>query len=452
MIAFFENEMYTEPTTNTETTRSVVYRSEELGKFVDAPSICVLDGVIYNTAHGEFGTKVFSSTDGGETWELMSEISSISHATIFAYEGELYLLGLFATTAKDSIAICKSRSITADKIVWSAPSSIHCDFIEKSGHCGATPVLFANGRVYKAFEDSNIWAVEGSEYGTKKAFVLSCDLNDNIANGSNWTVSNYITITAEWTMEQLGTTSTAHHGTPALEGNMVQGPDGTIYNILRLNCEPATGYAVCLELSADGTTLSYPEENKVIEFPGGDDLFYIYYDESTGYYFSLVNNNTAAYQPMQRNILSLSCSKDLIHWEILDTILIDREMLNFDVSMAKHGFQYVTWCFDGEDIIFTVREQSGEVNFDMNEYYHNCYEITFYRLSNYKSLLGDRLVITEDESVETEATEATTDPEASGKGVGKWLIIGGAAVVVAGACAAATYLVIRKRKKNKNKE
>ena len=45
-----------------------------------------------------------------------------------------------------------------------------------------------------------------------------------------------------------------------LTRNMVQAPDGTIYNILRLNCEPANGYAVCLELSADGKTLSYNKE------------------------------------------------------------------------------------------------------------------------------------------------------------------------------------------------
>ena len=163
---------------------------------------------------------------------------------------------------------------------------------------------------------------------------------------------------------------------------MVQAPDGRILNILRLNCEPATGYAVCLELSADGKTLSYPAENTVIEFPGGDDLFFIQYDPSTGYYYSLVNNNTAAYLPMQRNVLSLSCSKDLIHWELVDTILIDRDMLNFEVSMARHGFQYVTWCFDGEDIIYLSRTAFNEA-----QGFHDNNYITFHRLKNFRALI-----------------------------------------------------------------
>ncbi len=445
IIAFFENALYTEPTTNTETTRKVIYTSEEIGKFVGAPSICTLNGVIYNTAQGSFGTKLYASSDGGETWRLVATMGMISHATIFAYNNELYMLGLVATTADDSIGICKSRSITEEKVSFSAPSSIHCEFIDKSGHCGATPVLFANGRVYKAFEDSNIWAADENEYGPKKAFVVSCDLNDNLANGANWVVSNYITITSEWTMEQIGTTSTAHHGTPALEGNMVQAPDGTIYDILRLNCEPATGYAVCLELSADGKTLSYPEENKVINFPGGDDLFYIYYDETTGYYLSLVNNNTAKYWPMQRNILSLSASKDLINWEIVDTILIDREMLNFDVSMAQHGFQYVTWCFDGDDILFTVREQSGDVDYSNGEYFHNCYTITFYRLSDYKSLLKYEPTDT-NVTTEPNGTQDTFDETSEVKGGCRNVIGGSAFVCSALVCGAATVTLKKKRK------
>lgn len=386
MIAFFNNPMQPEPENNTEQSRTVVYTSEELGQYVYSPSICVLDEVLYASCDikSEY-TLVFRSRDQGETWEQIGKIDGLRCATLFAYEGNLYLLGLFITTAKDSMGICGTRSLTDGAVVWSAVSTIHCDFIEKSGHCTPSPVLFANGRIYKAYEDSNVWAEEGGSMGAKKAFVLSCDLNDNLLNGSNWISSNYITITSDWVKEQIGSTTCAHHGTPALEGNMVQGPDGKIYNILRLNCEPQNGYAIRLELSADGTTLSYPEEYPVIGFPGGENKFSIRYDARSGYYLSLVNNNTAGWWPMQRNVLSLSVSKDLIHWEVVETILVDRTMLNFDVSMALHGFQYVDWCIEGDDIVFVVRETMGE-----SQIFHNGYEMTFYRISDYRSLFSEQ--------------------------------------------------------------
>lgn len=402
MVAFFNNDLMPEPTTDTEQSRVVVYTSEEFEKYVYSPSICTLNGVLYAACDikSEY-TLVFRSKDNGATWEQIGNIDKMRCATLFAYNNQLYLLGLYITTATDSMGICGTRSLTDESVSWTPVSTIHVDYIEKSGHCSSTPVLIANGRIYKAFEDGNIWAEEGSSMGTKKAFVLSCDLNENILNGSKWTVSNYITITADWVKEQIGTTTTAHHGTPALEGNMVQGPDGKIYNILRLNCEPANGYAVRLELSADGKTLSYATENATIKFPGGENKFNIRYDEATGYYMALVNNNTASYWPMQRNVLSLTISKDLVNWEVVETVLVDRTMLNFDVSMALHGFQYVDWCVDGDDIVFTVRETMGE-----SQIYHNGYELTFYRISDYKNLLP--------EDASTTTPTDPTDPDGSG--------------------------------------
>lgn len=384
MVAFFNNKMMPEPTTNTEQSRVVVYTSEESEQYVYSPSVCTLNGVLYAACDIKSQyTLVFRSKDDGATWEQIGNIDAMLCATLFAYNNQLYLLGLYrpsGISVTQTMGICGTSDPTAETVTWSSVSTMTVDFIKKSGHCSTTPVLIANGRIYKAFEDSNIWALEDNKYGPKKAFVLSCDLNDDILDGSNWIASNYITITADWVMEQIGTTTTAHHGTPTLEGNMVQGTDGKIYNILRLNCEPANGYAIRLELSADGTTLSYPTENATIEFPGGENKFNIRYDATTGYYLALVNNNTAPYWPMQRNVLSLTASKDLVNWEVVETILVDRTMLNFDVSMAIHGFQYVDWCIDGEDIVFAVRETMGESN-----YFHNGYELTFYRISDYRT-------------------------------------------------------------------
>ncbi len=386
MVEFFNNPYQPEPQNDAEQTRAVVFRSEVDGQYVQSPSICNVDGVLYASCDIKESdcTHIFRSRDGGAAWEQVGTVDKYQCGSLFAYEGKLYLLGRYVGPAKNSIGICSAELRSEGALTWSEISTVYCDFIEKTAHCSTTPVLFANGRVYKAFEDGNIWGSEGSESGTRKAFVISCSLSADLLDGSNWVCSNYVTVTADWYKSVTGATVTAPIGVPALEGNVVQAPDGQIYNILRFNCEPAKGKAVMLKVSADGSTISIPEENSIVNFPGGENKFSIYYDASTGYYMSLVNNNTAPYWDMQRNVLSLSVSKDLINWEIVETVLVDRTMLNFDVSMATHAFQYVDWCLDGEDIVFTVRENMGDSGF-----YHNGYELTFYRLSDYKRFLPE---------------------------------------------------------------
>src|SRR5690606_13474520 len=49
-----------------------------------------------------------------------------------------------------------------------------------------------------------------------------------------------------------------------------------------------------------------------------------------------------------RNTQALMSSKDLVHWELNRILLHHRER-------AYHGFQYVDWQFEGEDIIFLSR-------------------------------------------------------------------------------------------------
>ena len=77
-------------------------------------------------------------------------------------------------------------------------------------------------------------------------------------------------------------------------------------------------------------------------------------------------------------------SKDLETWDIVTNLLVDRTVTNEYISMAMHGFQYVSFCFDGEDLLFAVRE-AGE-NADN---YHDNDLLTFYRLADFRSLYAE---------------------------------------------------------------
>ena len=75
-------------------------------------------------------------------------------------------------------------------------------------------------------------------------------------------------------------------------------------------------------------------------------------------------------------------SKDLENWEVVTTLLVDRTMMNEYVSMMMHAFQYVHFAFDGDDLIYLVREAMD----DSDNYHDNNY-LTFYRLENFRSYL-----------------------------------------------------------------
>lgn len=117
--------------------------------------------------------------------------------------------------------------------------------------------------------------------------------------------------------------------------------------------------------------------------PGGSKKFTIRYDKNTGRYWSLVNNIPAgyenAYPATVRNYLAVISSGDLLTWKMHRIVLEHPDRL-------LHGFQYVDWLFEGDDIVFLSRtafddEEGGAVR------YHDANFLTFHRIENYKSLL-----------------------------------------------------------------
>ena len=79
-----------------------------------------------------------------------------------------------------------------------------------------------------------------------------------------------------------------------------------------------------------------------------------------------------------RNTLALTSSPDLLNWEV-------RCILLQHPDVAKHGFQYVDWLFDGEDIIAACRTafddgQGGAHNA------HDANFLTFHRFANFRRL------------------------------------------------------------------
>ena len=310
-------------------------------------------------------TAVFKSSDRGKTWDFLVEMGKQRWSTLFHHQDALYLMG--TDTAFGNITIRKS--LDSGK-TWTIPSDQNSGLLSPGrNHCAPVPIVIHDGRIWRAMED----APEGREF---RAFMMSAQLDADLLQAESWTYTNKLPYSKDWVDgKMLGW----------LEGNAVLTPDHEIVNILRCAFPPGVhSTAAMVHISKDGKTASFNGDTCFIHFPGASKKFTIRYDPESGKYWSLVNwiqpgdlrfvNSNGAGKI--RNTLALTSSSNLHDW-IIERI----ELYHPDVEM--HGFQYVDWKFEGEDLIAVSRTAfddglGGAAN------YHDANFITFHRVCNFR--------------------------------------------------------------------
>ncbi len=377
---FFTDEFLPEPVVNTEQSRVVIAQTDYPQNVADwrnqkyvtnfSPSIAVntVDGqktiyasyeysTVVNTVEITTYTALSVSTDDGKTWREIASVNDLRWASLFILNDTVYLMGNSLKTGSAMIARLKSdctfeTAILADGTGGGAPCT----------------VTVHNGRIYKA-------------YGK----ILSADITNDLLFPGSWTQSTHVnTLINETWYKQAANDPKSSYKIAAGEGNVVIGPDGTLYGIYRINTNSMDGYAAIVHISNDGKTLSYVEScNSLITMGTSRSKFTVRYDETSGLYYSLVSTPTIENQHFQRTVLSLVYSEDLINWKTATSVLVDRELMNEDYAAICHGFQYCDFVFDGEDIIMVVREATGYTN-----YFHDGKYTTFYRIENFRKLVA----------------------------------------------------------------
>jgi hypothetical protein len=325
----------------------------------------------------EFLTSLYRSRDDGRTWANVTHIAGSYWSSLFLHRGALYLLG----TSQQYGSIVISRSQDSGN-TWTLPHDAHNGLLFQGGpyreppnyHTAPMPVLCANGRLYRAFEDCDpcVWPTGF------RALTLSVDVQADLLEAANWRMSNKLAFDPAWLPPGWGRLDRPGW----LEGNMVQSPDGALWDILRFNSRPLVDKAAMVQVSAEGAVVRFDPATGFIDLPGGMSKFSIRQDAATGWYLTLSNTNTEPDSPTQRNVLSLHASRDLRHWVPVTDLLRDDSPLSHEDSLRLTGFQYVDWQFDNDDLIYLVRTAyQGAHN------YHDANRITFHRLERFRSLL-----------------------------------------------------------------
>ena len=187
----------------------------------------------------------------------------------------------------------------------------------------------------------------------------------------NWISSNFLESSPKWLDGKFG---------GWLEGKAVVTPEGRIVNVLRADYRAVVEKAALVTISPDGTRATFDPATGFIDFPGGCKKFTIRYDATSKHYWSLANfvpeEQRNPNPERTRNTLALTRSEDLRNWSVRSIILQHPDS-------AKHGFQYVDWQFDGDDIIAVSRTAFDDDQGGAHDQ-HDANFLTFHRIQNFR--------------------------------------------------------------------
>lgn len=356
----------------------IAHVPQSTGQYIGSPSLAILPNGDYVASHDLFGpnstensralTRIFRSSDKGKTWNQVSEIDGQFWSKLLVHQNDLFLFGTDKHNGNVVIRRSSDRGLT-----WTNPAGEYSGLLrEGQYHCAPMAFLNYNGRLWRAMEE-----VSPDNNGVRhKPFVMSIPLDADPLIASNWTSSALLEIDTTQLQEKL---------TSWVEGNVVAGPDGQIWNILRVNNQASLDEkAAYVKVAEDGARLSFDPENGLLPFPGGSKKFTIQYDPVSKLYWTLTNYipshvrrvNEGKNPATLRNTQALFCSPDLKYWEFRTIVLFHRDVIN-------HGFQYVDWVIDGRDIVFVSRTayEDGQGGAHNN---HDSNFLTFHRIKNFR--------------------------------------------------------------------
>ena len=324
------------------------------GKYFGSPSLARLkDGTliagmdVFGFHMGQNLTMLYESRDGGQSWRFLNHLYPFFWGSLFVLEDALYMIGLTSEYGNLQIA----RSLDGGR-TWSAPvtlfygsSTLCCN-----GGVHRAPMHFYkyNGRLYTSCEYGS-W-----EMGGHLPSVISIDENADPMVPENWSCTGFLPFDGKWKEEAVTQGDT-------IEGNLIAGPDGRLYNCMRWK----NGQYLKLEadLQDPEAPLTYAG---IVSAPVARSMFRLI--PFRGKYLLLTNHITELARRCAnstcRNILSFFVSEDLEHFRLV------RHVINFEEMDARlYGFQYPVIIEDGDGFSMLIRSAFNNANSFHNSNY-----------------------------------------------------------------------------------
>lgn len=338
------------------------------GRYLCSPAILALPGGkllasmdVYGPKQAQNLTLIFESTDGGETWQYVTELYPCFWGKMFFHQGKVYMLAMACEYGDLLIGVSEDEGHT-----WSAPVRLFngSNAQEIGPHKAPMPVILHDHRLYTAI-DYGAW-----KYGGHDNCILSVDADADLLNPANWHLTAPLAFDHGWDGLPQGTLK------GCLEGNAVVAPDGGVVNILRLQqnaASPNGGQAVMLRLRSADAPLQF---ERVIDFPLGASSKFVILQENR-HYIAVGNEFFDESRPGARSVLSVAVSRNLTDWTVVCRAVDMREA---DSTMV--AFQYPDAQMVGNDLLILSRTAINGA-----DSYHNSNMITFHAIKDFRALL-----------------------------------------------------------------
>ncbi|MEQ7799690.1 sialidase family protein [Pedobacter sp. ASV1-7] len=360
----------------------VDYNPYSTGKYIGSPSIIILSNGDYIATHDYFGkqaferklgvTVVFRSKNKGKTWNKVSTLQGQFWSNIFEHNKELYIIG----TNKEYGDFIIRKSVDSGN-TWTTPENEENGIIFKGRfHTAPVPIITFDGKIWRAVEE-----LDKNHKNWGKMFMASmayADINSDLLQASSWKKTNNLPFNGDYLDGSFGAW---------LEGNAVVDVQANkVVNILRVHTNTPNAEKAAY-LTVNENELNFDQQKGFINFPGGSKKFTIRYDEITKRYYTLSNIITKPYDTVAatdriRNTIALCYSNDLKNWKIAKTIL-------HHPDMYKHGFQYIDWQFEGNNIVFVSRTAYDD-EFGGVGRQHDANYLTFHRIKKFRKIHNEK--------------------------------------------------------------
>jgi len=339
---------------------------------IGSPNIMKLDDGSYFvgcSGADPSGNTFFRSADGGDTWSRVSNPEFMNFSKVFAKDGNLYELGVRNGVRGDLVI----RSSSDKGATWSDMQTLFAG----NYHGAPTPFVEHNGRLWRAMGVKNDDELMG-------ILMLSLPTAADPMVASNWTMSNTLTGNKSWL-----SSDSRHVFNQWQEGCAVKAPDNTLKIVTRIDDSISNDIMALINVE-DENTISFDPETDFHIMPGAGKKFTVLYDERSAKYWTISTpvfdeDRTRTHEGWYsakilpiflRSRLALCSSPDLKEWKIEKTVISSS-------NCFFHGFQYVDWVFDGDDIVAVSRTAFSESRGLPNRQ-HDANMLTFHRLTNFR--------------------------------------------------------------------
>jgi sugar lactone lactonase YvrE len=358
--------------------------------YIADPAITKLPGGTLLIAHSYFGadsteltsgiTKIFSSSDNGASWGLISTLTDTLRSSFFSVGGTLYLQAFKTTQAGASPVTAHTiiRKSTDKGRTWTTPGGEMSGLVYTAGNQGGAPVtpVICNDR---------IWLVIG------QLRTLSAPVTADLLRADSWIRSPGISSSAPAIDAWPAEIKQAYRlwGEAQIVGSPEHGV--TLLPRIQFTAPDTAPHTALVTANIAGTALIFNPSGGFAPLPGADKKFGAVYDPGSGRYYAITNTVLPAFHDyidplystrrhdLIRNTAALLSSADLRHWDV-EKILIHSD------NVAHDAWQYFNFVIDGGTLHIASRtalQTAADTHPPPRG--HDSNLLTYHRLENFRS-------------------------------------------------------------------